>query len=121
VSGVGLHFHLDDLVAVKGIAVPGAVGQGVAANAVAQVTGVSIVSLHHDLSTVAGEEVILFTLVTPPAIRDARKKYRPPAVVAIRAPASARQVIRRTQAVGLPAARSLIRVTRHHRDSNQTI
>src|SRR5215203_1767667 len=25
--GVGLHFHLDDLIAVKGVAVPGAIGQ----------------------------------------------------------------------------------------------
>ena len=42
--------------------------------AVAEATGVPIVSLHHDISTVTGEEVILFTLATPPAIRDARKK-----------------------------------------------
>ena len=33
--GVGLHFHLDDLVAVKGIAIPGAVGQCAVATAVA--------------------------------------------------------------------------------------
>ena len=42
--------------------------------AVAEATGVPIVSLHHDISTVTGEEVILFTLATPPAVRDARKK-----------------------------------------------
>jgi len=29
--GVGLHFHLDELLAVKGVAVPGAIGQSVAA------------------------------------------------------------------------------------------
>jgi uncharacterized protein YbcI len=42
--------------------------------AVAEATGVGVVSLHHDISTVTGEEVILFTLATPPAVRDARKK-----------------------------------------------
>ena len=40
---------------------------------VAEATGVQIVSLHHDISTVTGEEVILFTLAAPPAVRDARK------------------------------------------------
>ena len=44
------------------------------AAAVAEATGVGVVSLHHDISTVTGEEVILFTLATPPAIRDTRKK-----------------------------------------------
>ena len=42
--------------------------------AVAEATGVQIVSLHHDISTVTGEEVILFTLATAPGIRDARRK-----------------------------------------------
>ena len=41
---------------------------------VAEATGVGVVSLHHDISTVTGEEVILFTLSVAPAIRDARKK-----------------------------------------------
>ena len=41
---------------------------------VAEATGVQIVSLHHDISTVTGEEVILFTLAAPPAVRDAKKK-----------------------------------------------
>ena len=36
--------------------------------------GVPVVSLHHDISTVTGEEVILFTLAAPPGVRDARKK-----------------------------------------------
>ena len=44
------------------------------ADMVAEATGVPVVSLHHDISTVTGEEVILFTLATPPAIRDAKKK-----------------------------------------------
>ena len=33
--GVGLHFHLDDLLAVRGIAIPGALGQSLAATVVA--------------------------------------------------------------------------------------
>ena len=41
---------------------------------VTEATGVGVVSLHHDISTVTGEEVILFTLSTPPPIRDAKKK-----------------------------------------------
>lgn len=41
---------------------------------VAEATGVAVVSLHHDISTVTGEEVILFTLSAPPPVRDARKK-----------------------------------------------
>ena len=38
------------------------------------VTGVKVVSLHHDISTVSGEEVILFTLTGSPAFREAKKK-----------------------------------------------
>jgi uncharacterized protein YbcI len=38
------------------------------------VTGVKVVSLHHDISTVSGEEVILFTLAGSPAFREAKKK-----------------------------------------------
>ncbi|HEV3255345.1 MAG TPA: DUF2294 domain-containing protein [Gemmataceae bacterium] len=30
------------------------------------VTGVQVLSLHHDVSTVTGEEVVLFTLAEPP-------------------------------------------------------
>jgi uncharacterized protein YbcI len=38
------------------------------------VTGVKIVSLHHDISTATGEEVILFTLAESPLFREAKKK-----------------------------------------------
>ena len=38
------------------------------------ITGVKVVSLHHDISTKTGEEVVLFTLAEPPAVRDVRKK-----------------------------------------------
>ena len=36
------------------------------------VTGVHVVSLHHDISTVTGEEVVLFTLAEPPHYRATR-------------------------------------------------
>jgi uncharacterized protein YbcI len=38
-----------------------------------EITGVAVVSLHHDISTVTGEEVVLFTLAQPPQCRDAKK------------------------------------------------
>jgi uncharacterized protein YbcI len=39
-----------------------------------EVAGVKVVSLHHDISTVTGEEVILFTLAQPPSVRESRKR-----------------------------------------------
>jgi uncharacterized protein YbcI len=41
---------------------------------VQDVTGVKVVSLHHDISTVSGEEVVLFTLAQSPSFRDTRRK-----------------------------------------------
>jgi uncharacterized protein YbcI len=38
------------------------------------VTGVKVLSLHHDISTMTGEEVILFTLVESPLYREIKKK-----------------------------------------------
>ncbi len=38
------------------------------------ITGVKTLSLHHDISTVTGEEIILFTLAESPLFRDAKKK-----------------------------------------------
>jgi uncharacterized protein YbcI len=38
------------------------------------VTGVKAVSLHHDVSTVTGEEVLLFTLAESPLVREAKRK-----------------------------------------------
>jgi uncharacterized protein YbcI len=38
-----------------------------------EVTGVKVVSLHHDISTVTGEEVVLFTLAEAPLYRESRK------------------------------------------------
>ena len=39
-----------------------------------EVTGVAVVSLHHDISTSTGEEVVLFTLAKSPLFREAKKK-----------------------------------------------
>ena len=39
-----------------------------------EATGANVVSLHHDISTVTGEEVVLFTLSEAPHFRDAKKK-----------------------------------------------
>ena len=41
---------------------------------VQEITGVTVLSLHHDISTVTGEEVVLFTLAASPAFREAKKK-----------------------------------------------
>jgi uncharacterized protein YbcI len=40
---------------------------------VAEITGVPPVSLHHDVSTVTGEEVVLFTLAESPLFRETKK------------------------------------------------
>ena len=41
---------------------------------VQEVTGVKARSLHHDISTVTGEEVVLFALAEPPLFRETKKK-----------------------------------------------
>ena len=41
---------------------------------VREVTGGTPVSLHHDISTQTGEEVVLFTLAEEPDVREARPK-----------------------------------------------
>lgn len=38
------------------------------------VTGINVVSLHHDISTTTGEEVVLFTLEESPLIREKKHK-----------------------------------------------
>ncbi len=38
------------------------------------IAGVKILSLHHDISTVTGEEVVLFTLASSPRRRETAKK-----------------------------------------------
>lgn len=37
------------------------------------ITGTKVLSLHHDISTVTGEEVVLFTLAQSPQVRETRK------------------------------------------------
>ncbi len=41
---------------------------------VQEATGAKVLSLHHDISTVTGEEVVLFTLSGSPPVRDTKKK-----------------------------------------------
>jgi uncharacterized protein YbcI len=41
---------------------------------VQEITGAKVLTLHHDISTATGEEVVLFTLVESPLLRDAKKK-----------------------------------------------
>jgi uncharacterized protein YbcI len=41
---------------------------------VQKITGVRVLSMHHDISTVTGEEVVLFTLVKAPLFRETKKK-----------------------------------------------
>ena len=41
---------------------------------VREITESHVVSLHHDISTVSGEEVVLFALAEPPVFRESRKK-----------------------------------------------
>ena len=41
---------------------------------VQEVTGIKVLSLHHDISTVTGEEVILFTLAETPDFREAKRR-----------------------------------------------
>lgn len=40
---------------------------------VAEITGVKVVSLHHDISTATGEEVVLFTLAARLPFRETKK------------------------------------------------
>lgn len=41
---------------------------------VQDITGVAVLSLHHDISTMTGEEVVIFTLAESPVFRESRKK-----------------------------------------------
>ena len=41
---------------------------------VLEITGIKVLSLHHDISTVTGEEVVLFTLVGEPFFRETKKR-----------------------------------------------
>ena len=39
-----------------------------------EITGTTVLSLHHDISTITGEEVMVFTLAESPLFRDTKKK-----------------------------------------------
>jgi uncharacterized protein YbcI len=41
---------------------------------VEKITGAKVLSLHHDISTVTGEEIVLFTLAASPQFREPKKK-----------------------------------------------
>src|SRR5438105_2577979 len=41
---------------------------------VQKVTGVKVLSLHHDISTITGEEVVVFTLAESPLFRETRTR-----------------------------------------------
>jgi uncharacterized protein YbcI len=41
---------------------------------VQEITGIKPVSLHHDISTLTGEEVVIFTLAEIPSYREVKKK-----------------------------------------------
>jgi uncharacterized protein YbcI len=41
---------------------------------VREITGMKVISMHHDISTVTGEEVVLFTLAEAPLVRETKKK-----------------------------------------------
>ena len=41
---------------------------------VEEVTGVKALTMHHDISTATGEEVVLFTLAESPCFREAKKE-----------------------------------------------
>jgi len=38
------------------------------------ITGIKVISMHHDVSTVTGEEVVLFTLAETPNVREMKRK-----------------------------------------------
>jgi uncharacterized protein YbcI len=40
---------------------------------ISDITGVKVMSLHHDISTATGEELALFTLSSAPSFRESRK------------------------------------------------
>jgi uncharacterized protein YbcI len=43
---------------------------------VKEIAGVQVVSVHHDISAVTGEEVVLFALAETPQVRETRLKSR---------------------------------------------
>jgi uncharacterized protein YbcI len=68
---------------------------------VQEVAGVKVLSLHHDISTITGEEVVLFTLAESPPVREAKRKQELPQRVSQGGePGSAAELPRRRRMVG---------------------
>ena len=44
---------------------------------VLEITGIKVVTMHHDISTITGEEVVIFTLAESPRFREVKKKPNP--------------------------------------------
>ena len=44
---------------------------------VREITGIKVLSLHHDISTVTGEEVVIFTLAESPLFREVEEEVKP--------------------------------------------
>ena len=44
---------------------------------VQEITGVNVLTMHHDISTATGEEVVLFTLTESPDLREAKRTAIP--------------------------------------------
>jgi len=42
---------------------------------IAEITGMKVLSLHHDISTRTGEEIVVFTLAEPPFFRETKKSH----------------------------------------------
>lgn len=43
---------------------------------IVDITGVKVLSLHHDISTATGEELVIFTLEAPPNVRQVKNDKR---------------------------------------------
>jgi uncharacterized protein YbcI len=41
---------------------------------VEDITGIKVLSVHHDISTMTGEEIVLFTLAQSPLVREPKKR-----------------------------------------------
>ena len=75
---------------------------------VQEVTGVKVLSLHHDISTVTGEEVVIFTLAGAPDIRESKSRLAAPNEGLVRVASSSRGRVSPIE-VRLPAQRSELR------------
>jgi uncharacterized protein YbcI len=49
-------------------------GRALLESMVETATGVKVVSMHHDLSTVTGEKIVVFTLAEAPPLRDQKRR-----------------------------------------------